>query len=181
MLNLYIECKYNYSENRILNSIAYEVRDLVYWLVALHIQQLALEGLLDVADLLVPDGEPLPDHSLLVLEQLNQPACCGLILGREHLQVVVDARGWVDPPVRDPPDALLLRLLEHADEGGPDLERLQEVDLGVRLREAVHDPPVHSAVRLLQSLLHQRYHYRVRHKHSRVYAFGDGLTHFRIP
>lgn len=67
-------------------------------------------------------------------------------------------------------------LFKHADEGWLDLKRLQEVDLLFGLGEAIEDPPVNSAVCLLEALLDQGTNMLVRYTNAFIDTLLYGFT-----
>jgi hypothetical protein len=81
----------------------------------LNIKQHGLESLFNNRKLAIPALEPLAHHSIPVLQQLNESRSDGLLLGREHLQVIVDASLRVDSAIGDSAYGFFLCLFEETD------------------------------------------------------------------
>ncbi len=95
-----------------MNGVTNEFGNLIYRLVALHVKQHVLEGLFNVAHLLVPNSHSVPNNLFLVFVQLNQPSSYCLLLWWVDLKVVVQSSVRVYSSVGQSPHALFFRLLE---------------------------------------------------------------------
>jgi hypothetical protein len=71
----------------------------------------------------------------------------------DQSQVVDTAGLWISSSLAELFLGLSLGLLEHKDNARSDVHGLEKVALGLSLWEAFHDPAVHFAIRLSQSLL----------------------------
>jgi hypothetical protein len=91
-------------------------------------------------------------------------------------KVVHSACLWICSTFSKLGERLSLSLIKHEDHARADIHSLEKVALRLSLWEAFHDPPVDSAVALLQPLLHERVNDRVRDRSSGGICLRDYLT-----
>lgn len=132
-----------------MNRITNEFCDYVHRFITLHIQQLTLKSFLDIADLIVPSFHSFLNHFLFIFHQLYQSTCCSFVLRRIDFQVIVNSSGWINSSVLNSPQAFFFWLFKETDQRRSDLQRSKQVNLSISLRESIHNPSIHSAVRLL--------------------------------
>lgn len=157
------------------------LRHHVRFPIGLNIQDLVPEVLLDRDDLGLPSFILFPNNLLGVFDQRNEASVRRLVRRRRVQNVVLDTCLWIHSDVGFVADASLLIAVEYDDEAWLDLQRLQEVDLGSRVREALHDPTIDLAITLFDPRLNQRVQNIVRDELTRVQTLGDDLSDLWAP
>lgn len=143
------------SEDRVLNWVAYVIEDLVFEALCTDREQAIFEVFLQHCDVICPSLESFAHQVLCVTWQPLQPQVLWFKLGLIHFHIEQFTSHWVNASSLQLVDWFVDRLLEHADQSWLDSHRFKQINLAFCLWETVHDPSVHAAITLSNSLLNQ--------------------------